>query len=105
MPNQVNDKNEDDNGDAHDVREECTACPIRLGDLQIVMAVLTGFGVAPFSLCLYTQEKRMLEYVAMGDHATAVAFLLAATPERSARYYRDALCTLALAVSHHHHAL
>lgn len=46
----------------------------------------------------------MLEYVAMGDHATAVAFLLAATPERSARYYRDALCTLALAVSHHHHA-
>ena len=44
------------------------------------------------------QEKRMLEYVAMGDHATAVAFLLAATPERSARYYRDALCTLALAV-------
>ncbi|KAK9867753.1 hypothetical protein WJX84_002654 [Apatococcus fuscideae] len=45
------------------------------------------------------QEKRMLEYVAMGDHATAVAFLLAATPERSARYYRDALCTLALAAS------
>ena len=44
----------------------------------------------------------MLEYVAMGDHATAVAFLLAATPERSARYYRDALCTLALAVSHPH---
>ena len=46
----------------------------------------------------------MLEYVAMGDHATAVAFLLAATPERSARYYRDALCTLALAVSGHEYA-
>ena len=41
----------------------------------------------------------MLEYVALGDFATAVGFLLASTPEKSARYYRDALCTLALAVS------
>lgn len=42
----------------------------------------------------------MIEYVALGDFATAVGFLLASTPEKSARYYRDALCTLALAVSH-----
>lgn len=40
----------------------------------------------------------MIEYVALGDFATAVGFLLASTPEKSARYYRDALCTLALAV-------
>ena len=44
------------------------------------------------------QEKRVIEYVALGDFATAVGFLLASTPEKSARYYRDALCTLALAV-------
>ena len=44
------------------------------------------------------QEKRVIEYVALGDYATAVGFLLASTPEKSARYYRDALCTLALAV-------
>lgn len=42
----------------------------------------------------------MIEYVALGDYGTAVGFLLASTPEKSARYYRDALCTLALAVSH-----
>ena len=41
----------------------------------------------------------MIEYVALGDYGTAVGFLLASTPEKSARYYRDALCTLALAVS------
>lgn len=41
----------------------------------------------------------MLEYVVLGDYQTAVGFLLASTPEKSARYYRDALCTLALAVS------
>ena len=46
------------------------------------------------------QEKRVLEYVALGDYATAVGFLLASTPEKSAQYYRDALCTLALAVRH-----
>ena len=40
----------------------------------------------------------MLEYVVLGDFQTAVGFLLASTPEKSARYYRDALCTLALAV-------
>ena len=40
----------------------------------------------------------MLEYVALGDFQTAVGYLLASTPEKSARYYRDALCTLALAV-------
>ena len=45
------------------------------------------------------QERRVIEYVALGDYATAVGFLLASTPEKSARYYRDALCTLALAVS------
>lgn len=42
----------------------------------------------------------MIEYVALGDYGTAVGFLLASTPDKSARYYRDALCTLALAVSH-----
>ena len=40
----------------------------------------------------------MLEYVVLRDFQTAVGFLLASTPEKSARYYRDALCTLALAV-------
>ena len=40
----------------------------------------------------------MVEYVSLGDFQTAVGFLLASTPERSIRYYRDALCTLALAV-------
>lgn len=40
----------------------------------------------------------MIEYVVLGDYETAVGHLLASTPERSARYYRDALCTLALAV-------
>ena len=39
----------------------------------------------------------MIEYVALGDYQTAVGFLLASVPDRSARYYRDALCTLALA--------
>ncbi|KAL3161421.1 hypothetical protein ABBQ32_010311 [Trebouxia sp. C0010 RCD-2024] len=45
------------------------------------------------------QERRVIEYVALGDFATAVGFLLASTPEKSARYYRDALCTLALAAA------
>lgn len=48
------------------------------------------------------QERRMLEYVVLGDFQTAVGFLLASTPEKSARYYRDALCTLALAVRPRH---
>lgn len=39
----------------------------------------------------------MVEYVSLGDYHSAVGFLLASPPERSARYYRDALCTLALA--------
>jgi hypothetical protein len=43
------------------------------------------------------QELRVVEYVSLGDFQTAVGFLLASTPERSIRYYRDALCTLALA--------
>jgi hypothetical protein len=45
------------------------------------------------------QERRVIEYVSLGDFQTAVGFLLASTPEKSIRYYRDALCTLALAVS------
>ena len=40
-----------------------------------------------------------MEYMALGDYQTAVGFLLAAAPERSARYYRDALCALALAAA------
>lgn len=43
------------------------------------------------------QEKRVLEYVALDDLQAAVGFLLASPPERSVRYYRDALCTLAMA--------
>lgn len=43
------------------------------------------------------QEKRVLEYVALGDFQTAVGFLLASPPGRSTRYYRDALCTLGMA--------
>lgn len=47
---------------------------------------------------LLLQERRVIEYVSLGDFQTAVGFLLASTPEKSIRYYRDALCTLALAV-------
>lgn len=43
------------------------------------------------------QEKRVLEYVALGDFQTAVGFLLASPPDRSQRYYRDALCVLGMA--------
>lgn len=39
-----------------------------------------------------------MEYVTLGDYQTAVGFLLASTPERSSRFYRDALCTIAMAV-------
>lgn len=41
----------------------------------------------------------MLEYVVLGDFPTAVAFLLASEPEPTARYYRDALVTVALAAA------
>ncbi len=37
--------------------------------------------------------------MALGDLQTAVAFLLASSPDTSARYYRDALCTMALAAA------
>lgn len=47
--------------------------------------------------CICDQERRMIEYVSLGDYHSAVGFLLASPPEQSARYYRDALCTLALA--------
>lgn len=50
-------------------------------------------------MLVYVQERRVIEYVSLGDFQTAVGFLLASTPEKSIRYYRDALCTLALAVS------
>eukprot|EP00210_Caulerpa_lentillifera_P005055 g4828.t1 len=43
------------------------------------------------------QEKRLLEYVSLGDYNTAVGFLLSSAPEASVRYYRDSLCALALA--------
>ena len=46
---------------------------------------------------LVPQEKRVLEYVALGDFQTAVGFLLASPPDRTTRYYRDALCTLGMA--------
>jgi len=39
----------------------------------------------------------VIEYVALGDYEAAVGHLLASAPDKSARYYRDALCTLALA--------
>ena len=52
-----------------------------------------------FTECVAAQERRVVEYVSLGDFQTAVGFLLASTPEKSIRYYRDALCTLALAVS------
>jgi hypothetical protein len=44
------------------------------------------------------QERRVLEYITLGDNQTAVGFLLASAPDRSTRFYRDALCTIALAV-------
>ena len=43
------------------------------------------------------QEKRVLEYLSLGDLQGAVGFLLASPPGRSARFYRDALCTLGMA--------
>jgi hypothetical protein len=43
------------------------------------------------------QEKRVLEFLSLGDLQAAVGFLLASPPARSARYYRDALCTLGMA--------
>ena len=42
------------------------------------------------------QEKRLLEYVSLGDYHTAVGFLLSSAPEASVRYYRDSLCAYAL---------
>ena len=53
---------------------------------------------APDARQLRGQELRVIEYVVLGDYETAVGHLLASAPEKSARYYRDALCTLALAV-------
>ena len=44
-------------------------------------------------------ERRLLEYVVLGDLQTAVAFLLASPPEPTARYYRDAAMTMALAAA------
>lgn len=44
-------------------------------------------------------ERRLLEYTVLGDFQTAVAWLLASSPEPSSRYYRDALCTMALAAA------
>jgi len=43
------------------------------------------------------QEKRVLEFLSLGDLQAAVGFLLASPPGRSARFYRDALCTLGMA--------
>ena len=43
------------------------------------------------------QEKRVLEYLSLGDLHAAVGFLLASPPSQSARFYRDALCTLGMA--------
>lgn len=34
------------------------------------------------------QDRRLLEYVCLGDYKTAVGFLLASAPEASTRYYR-----------------
>ena len=55
--------------------------------------------MAVLDIAVPLQERRVIEYVSLGDFQTAVGFLLASTPEKSIRYYRDALCTLALAVS------
>lgn len=43
------------------------------------------------------QEKRVLEFLSLGDLQAAVGFLLASPPGQSARFYRDALCTLGMA--------
>jgi hypothetical protein len=51
----------------------------------------------PARISAVPQEKRVLEYVALGDFQTAVGFLLASPPDRTTRYYRDALCTLGMA--------
>ncbi|KAA6419923.1 MAG: hypothetical protein FRX49_10113 [Trebouxia sp. A1-2] len=70
--------------------------------LQVRLILLT-FQLTP---CMQRmQERRVIEYVALGDFATAVGFLLASTPEKSARYYRDALCTLALAAASNEQAV
>lgn len=51
------------------------------------------------SLC--AQERRTLEHVVLADYNTAVGFLLAAAPDQSSRFYRNALNTYALAVRQH----
>ena len=49
----------------------------------------------------YLQELRTLKFVVLGDYNTAVGFLLAAAPDLSARFYRNALNIYALAVWSH----
>eukprot|EP00775_Hariotina_reticulata_P009224 gene9224-9389_t len=44
-------------------------------------------------------EMRLLEYVAAGDFAAAVTFLLGIPPERTVSYYRSTVCALALSAA------
>ncbi len=69
--------------------------------LQIEDSQSSHFGSALNTRIFGMQERRVLEYVTLGDYQTAVGFLLASTPERSSRFYRDALCTIAMAVRSH----
>ena len=74
-------------------QQQCVA------DAQRRLGTVCMRPVAALDTSPVVQERRVIEYVSLGDFQTAVGFLLASTPEKSIRYYRDALCTLALAVS------
>jgi len=50
-----------------------------------------------FEMSESLQEKRVLEFLSLGDLQAAVGFLLSSPPGTSARFYRDALCTLGMA--------
>ena len=53
------------------------------------------------ALNMAKRERRVLEYFVLGDRESAIAFLLAATPDESSSFYKDALRALALASFRH----
>ena len=79
-------------GDLSEALQACTVVGVLKGARQVLNAETPDEEQIEMA-----QERRMLEYVTLNDFSTAVGFLLASTPEQSVRYYRDALCTLALA--------
>lgn len=78
----------------------CTPVVVPRGISQVVFSLPT----LKKPITLHHQELRVEEYVSLSDYATAVGHLLASAPDTSARYYRDALVTLALASAAAHQA-